>query len=188
MRFEHLTEKYLTTRSVHLSFFLSVITVIFNFFSSSFFVNDYIKREKNETHRFVTGLLNQWMCLRLKSLKMQEYRKLQRQILEMKVVITSVTASDMRRPIPQNYPVEDIHNDIDICNVSTFIIPACTCFLYAVIKTLNMMGIIQIICTHYSSIFFESLRFFQRWDLTIFLLQLLKSFQLLFVIYEAFKK
>lgn len=58
------------------------------------------------------------MNLRLKSLKMQEYRKLQKQILEMKVFITSVTSPDKRRILPQNYPMEDIHNEIEVCNVS----------------------------------------------------------------------
>lgn len=71
-----------------------------------------------ETRNF-TGLMNQWVGLRLKSLKMQEYRKLQKQILEMKVFITSVTSPDKRRILPQNYPMEDIHNEIEVCNVSS---------------------------------------------------------------------
>ncbi|KAJ8986242.1 hypothetical protein NQ317_009948 [Molorchus minor] len=63
-----------------------------------------------------TGLVGQWRCLKIKSLKMQEYRRLQKQILELKTFVTSVNMPDKRKVFAQNFPVEDIHNEIDACN------------------------------------------------------------------------
>lgn len=49
---------------------------------------------------------------------MQEYRRLQKQILELKTFVTSVSTPDKTKIFTQNFPVEDIHNEIDVCNVS----------------------------------------------------------------------
>ncbi|KAJ8926944.1 hypothetical protein NQ314_020796, partial [Rhamnusium bicolor] len=74
----------------------------------------------NSDKAVTTGLVTQWRCLKIKSLKMQEYRRLQRQILELKTFVTSVNMPDKRKVYTQNFPVEDIHNEIDACNVSIF--------------------------------------------------------------------
>ncbi|KAJ8950266.1 hypothetical protein NQ318_021120 [Aromia moschata] len=47
---------------------------------------------------------------------MQEYRRLQKQILELKAFVTSVNMPDKKKIYTQNFPVEDIHNEIDACN------------------------------------------------------------------------
>ncbi|VEN64377.1 unnamed protein product [Callosobruchus maculatus] len=66
-----------------------------------------------------TGLLSQWRILKVRCMKMQEYRRLQKQILELKSFITSVSMPDKNKVYPQNIEMEDIHNEIDCCNVST---------------------------------------------------------------------
>lgn len=70
----------------------------------------------NSDKAVTTGLLSQWRTLKIKSLKMQEYRRLQKQILELKAFVTSVSTPDKTKIYTQNFPVEDIHNEIDACN------------------------------------------------------------------------
>lgn len=92
----------------------------------------------------LAGLMNQWVGLRIKSLKLQEYRKLQKQILEMKISITSIAAPDTRRFLPQNYPVEDIHNEIEVCNVSI-------CLISSHYSIQHISGIIEAVYSHRSA-------------------------------------
>ncbi|CAH1969124.1 unnamed protein product [Acanthoscelides obtectus] len=63
-----------------------------------------------------TGLLTQWRVLKVRCMKMQEYRRLQKQILELKAFITSANMPDKNTVFPSNIEMEDIHNEIDSCN------------------------------------------------------------------------
>ncbi|KAJ8923715.1 hypothetical protein NQ315_010296, partial [Exocentrus adspersus] len=70
----------------------------------------------NSDKAVTTGLLSQWRSLKIKSIKMQEYRRLQKQILELKAFVTSVNMPDKKKIYTQNFPIEDIHNEIDAYN------------------------------------------------------------------------
>ncbi|XP_057656186.1 uncharacterized protein LOC130893801 isoform X2 [Diorhabda carinulata] len=63
-----------------------------------------------------TGLLDQWRVLKIKSSSMDEFRKLHKQILELKSFITTQNFAQRKINISQHCGIEDIYNEIDSCN------------------------------------------------------------------------
>nr|XP_023012849.1 uncharacterized protein LOC111502899 [Leptinotarsa decemlineata] len=61
-------------------------------------------------------LLNQWRNFKIKISAMDEYRRLHKQILELKSFIESLNMPETKKILKQDCPVEDIHNEIDACN------------------------------------------------------------------------
>ncbi|XP_076260904.1 klarsicht [Rhynchophorus ferrugineus] len=70
----------------------------------------------NSDKAVTTGLLSQWKTLKIRSMKMQEYRKLQREIGDLKSFITTLEVPDNRHFEIGNNPSEDINNEIEACN------------------------------------------------------------------------
>ncbi|KAH1023012.1 hypothetical protein HUJ04_012302 [Dendroctonus ponderosae] len=64
-----------------------------------------------------TGLLSQWKALKIRSLKMQEYRRLQKEITELKNFITKLEVPDNTSQFQVgDNPSQDINNEIESCN------------------------------------------------------------------------
>lgn len=61
-------------------------------------------------------LLDQWRIVKNKSSSMDEYRRLRRQILELKSFIELQNFSERRINVSEPCGVEDIYNEIDTCN------------------------------------------------------------------------
>lgn len=63
-----------------------------------------------------TGLLDQWRVLKTKSSSMDEFRKLHKQISELKSFIVTQNFTLRKNNISQHSGIEDIYNEIDACN------------------------------------------------------------------------
>ncbi|XP_066158030.1 klarsicht protein isoform X1 [Euwallacea fornicatus] len=64
-----------------------------------------------------TGLLSQWRTLRIRSAKMQEYTRLQKEIGELKNFILKLEVPDYSNQFQVgDNPSEDINNEIEACN------------------------------------------------------------------------
>ncbi|CAG9759324.1 unnamed protein product [Ceutorhynchus assimilis] len=62
-----------------------------------------------------SGLLTQWKSLRIRSVKMQEYRKLQKEIGDLKRFITNLDVPDNDQFQVGDNPSENINNEIEDC-------------------------------------------------------------------------
>ncbi|XP_050314651.1 klarsicht protein [Anthonomus grandis grandis] len=66
-----------------------------------------------------TGLLSQWKTLRIRSVKMQEYRRLQKEISDLKSFITNLEVPENSSQLQGGgNPSEDINNEIEVCNTT----------------------------------------------------------------------
>ncbi|XP_030748670.1 uncharacterized protein LOC115876834 [Sitophilus oryzae] len=69
----------------------------------------------NSDKAVTTGLLSQWRALKIRSTKMQEYRRLQKEIVDLRDFVISLDVAENRQFEFGNNPSEDINNEIEAC-------------------------------------------------------------------------